>query len=248
MIVKNMICENCACCSKPIRAGHPFITCNKCDSIIHKKCKTRDNISTFRDKTYCSNCINNHDIIRYNPFYHAPHFANNDFLDSEPQDYIESIDTISSTLENCQTLSTPQFNHLMAHSSHTKKGNIFSSYFRNIDGNSTNFDNLVLDLARIDHKFSVIGLAETNTDPCNGQLYQLQNYTSCYQHRFFCDKKHLSKSKGSGVCLYVHNSLNFSVINKLSFCTEQLESLFIKISNVSEPLTIGVIYLSLIHI
>ena len=239
---RTMICENCVCCSKPIRAGHPFINCNKCDSVLHKRCKTNENIVTFRDKAYCSNCIDNYDILRYNPFHQAPHFANNDLLDEEPHDYIESLGTVSKILENCQTFSVAQFNNYMMQIPPATRNNLFSSYFRNIDGNATNFDNLAVELARIEHKFSVIGLAETNTDPCNNQLYQLNNYTSCYQNRYFCEKREQSKIKGSGVCLYIHNSLNFSSMGKLSLCTENFESLFITITNMSEPIIVGVIY------
>ena len=61
--------EACVCCSRPIRAGHPFIICNKCDCIMHKKCKTTSNIIKFREQTYCSNCIELYDIIRYNPLH-----------------------------------------------------------------------------------------------------------------------------------------------------------------------------------
>ena len=73
----------------------------------------------------------------------------------------------------------------------------------NIDGNSTNFDNFAIQLQSISHKFSVIGLAETNTDPENGNLYQIKDYSSCYQSRFFCKAKNKPKSKGSGLCLYI---------------------------------------------
>ena len=238
------ICENCVCCSKPIRAGHPFINCNKCDCILHKRCKTQENIVTFREKTYCSNCIQNHDIIRYNPFYQAPHFSNNELLDNEPQDYIDSIGTISKTLEACQSYSTNKFNILMKQIPQTTSMSIFSHYFRNIDGNGTNFDKLAVELACIDHKFSVIGLAETNIDSCNSELYQIKDYTSCYQNRFVSNKTQQVKSKGSGVSLYIHNSFNFSVIEKLSVCTEQFESLFVTITNVPEPVTVGVVYRS----
>ena len=168
-----MLYEHCVCCNKPIRAGHPFVTCNKCNCIYHKKCKTKENITTFRDKTYRSTCTDNHDIVRYNPFYQSPHFSSNESLDDEPIEYIESINTASNILENCQTLSTIKFNNLMTQFSQTSEGTTLSTYFRNIDGNSSNFDNLALELASINHKFSIIGLAETNTDPCNSQLYQL---------------------------------------------------------------------------
>ena len=40
----------------------------------------------------------------------------------------------------------------------------FSTYFLNIDGNKTNFDQLITDLNMIKHIFPGVGLAETNID------------------------------------------------------------------------------------
>ena len=117
--------ENCACCSRPIRAGHPFILCHQCNCIIHKKCKTATNIVKFRDETYCNKCCNDHDIIRYNPFYQPPYFANNDLLDDEPIDYIDSINTTSSILEACQSYSMEQLNSGILPSN---QKNFFSSF------------------------------------------------------------------------------------------------------------------------
>ena len=97
-------------------------------------------------------------------------------------------------------------------------------------------------MSSIKHKFSIIGLAETNTDPANGNLYQLDGYTSCYQARYFCSKKNQTKSKGSGVCLYVNNSLNYNIINDLSLCTDYIETLFIEITSIQDHIVIGVVY------
>ena len=57
-------------------------------------------------------------------------------------------------------------------------------------------------MKRLEHKFSVIGLAETNTDPTNKDLFVLDDYTSFYQDITS------AKLKGTGVALYIHNSLN----------------------------------------
>ena len=112
----------------------------------------------------------------------------------------------------------------------------------NIDGNSTNFDNFSVDIARINHKFSAIGIAETNTDSANGALYQLKNYNSIYQSRYFIEDRNQYKVKGTGVALYIHESLNFSKIDDLSLCEEYIESLFVTITNNEEPTVVGVIY------
>ena len=240
MISHNInVSEPCASCSKPIRAGHPFIVCQKCSIILHKKCKTTENIIIFRDQTFCAACIEHHDIIHYNPFHQAPHFATNDFLDDEPIDYVESIDTISNILENCKTYSIKELNSGILP---RNQKDMLSTLFFNIDGNSTNFDSFLVQMSSFKHKFSVIGLAETNTDQENGNLYQMGDYSSCYQSRFICKSTKQIKGKGTGVCLYIHNSMNFSKINNLSICKEGIESLFVTITNLEEPIIAGVIY------
>ena len=156
------------------------MTCQMCDKIMHKKCKTDDNIVKFRDATYCKICTDANDIVRYNPFYQAPHFANNGLIDDEPVNYIESIYNSSKILENCKTFSITELNATILPKNSAQ---YLSKLFLNIDGNASNFDNFAVELSCIDHKFSVIGLAETNTNPENGTLYQLNGYSSCYQSR-----------------------------------------------------------------
>ena len=114
---------------------------------------------------------------------------------------------------------------------------IFSTYFLNIDGNKTNFDRRSAELAVIKHKFSVVALAETNTDECNKDLYKLSNeYTPVYSSKIE------NKVKGSGVALYVKNGFSFNILNELSSCDKNIETLFIKITNTSAPIVIGVVY------
>ena len=167
----NLAPEKCYSCCKPVRSGHPFLVCQQCDRILHKRCKSSDNIKTFRESTYCASCTEKNDIIRYNPFYQPPYFnGNNNASSEEPIDYMDSLQTISGILENCQSYSIRQLN---SQESISSEGNYLSTLFLNIDGNSKNFDNFLIQTSAINHKFSVIGLAETNTDPENGCLYQI---------------------------------------------------------------------------
>ena len=232
--------ELCAYCSKPVRTGHPFIVCHECNCIIHKKCTT-NNILKFRDATYCKLCCDRKDIVRYNPFYQHSNFNHNEQFDDEPVDYIQSVNTIYNILENCHTYSTKHLNSDILPPSDDQE-NYLSTFFLNIDGNATNFDSLTLQLSQFKHTFSIIGLAETNTDPENSKLFPLKNYTSCYQDRFFNSDKQNYKGKGSGVCLYMHSSLNFSKLNHLSLCKDSIESLFVEVTNTPEPIIAGVIY------
>ena len=61
----NLIPEKCFSCCRPVRAGQSFILCQNCDRILHKKCKSTDNTKTFRELTYCTNCTEKNDILRY---------------------------------------------------------------------------------------------------------------------------------------------------------------------------------------
>ena len=68
-----------------------------------------------------------------------------------------------------------------------------------------------MELERITHKFSVIAIAETNTDQPLQNLYQIPGYNNFYQSTLE------NKAKGTGVALYVANYLNAEVIENLRF-------------------------------
>ncbi|KAL5252975.1 hypothetical protein ACHWQZ_G015666 [Mnemiopsis leidyi] len=106
---------------------------------------------------------------------------------------------------------------------------------QNIDGNKTNFDAFSLEMERVAEKFQIIGLAETNITAEESHVYQLEGYNSFYQ------TKHINKLKGSGVAIYVNESLNAVVDNELSWVTKNLETLFITIQH-NEPLHVGILY------
>ena len=157
--------EVCSVCTKYILIGHSAILlvsveCRHCDIIFHTKCAKKAKFKLFRDKQYCLSCITTNDIIRYNPFYDKLENQDDRFFEIEPTEYIQSIQELSETLENCKSYSKSQFNELMANNLNQKhKGQaqnlLFSTYFLNIDGNKTNFDRLSAELAVIKHKFSL---------------------------------------------------------------------------------------------
>ena len=86
------------------------------------------------------------------------------------------------------------------------------------------------------HTFSIIGLAETNTDSSTSSLYTIPNFNSFYQDT------QPNKKKGTGVALYIHKSLNATINDNLSQITPNLETLFVTISNNNSPVTVGVLY------
>ena len=110
-----------------------------------------------------------------------------------------------------------------------------SIFFQNVDGNKSNFDALAVTLQRFNKKCPIIALAETNVCSEICYLYQLSEYTPKYQN------KSKDKKKGSGVALYIRNSLNATVNDELSQVSENLETLFVTLSGYN-PLTIGTLY------
>lgn len=79
-------------------------------------------------------------------------------------------------------------------------------------------------------------MAETNSDACQKDLYNLIGYKSIYQSKI------ANKEKGSGLGIYIDEKFEFCSRDELNQCTANLESLFITLTNTIKPLTIGVIY------
>ena len=238
---RTLIRETCELCDKNISIGQSTIVCKKCDHIFHGSCVTNNNFRMVRGFSYCMGCILKEEIFRYNPFLDL--FENGDsdkFFDEESPDLVEAVDMMSNILENCNSYDSNEFQNLLETSSifQTRAdNNLFSSYFLNIDGNRQNFDQLVADIMRLKHNFSVIGLAETNIESESKDLYEItSNYTSVYQSRL------RNKKKGSGIGLYIHNKFNFTVISEFTNCTQDIECLFVRITNTEQPVTVGVVY------
>ncbi|KAL5270292.1 hypothetical protein ACHWQZ_G001136 [Mnemiopsis leidyi] len=153
----------------------------------------------------------------------------------------ETVSVISDVLNQCQNYKVSEVNQVISdlHSSCGPGHNDhFSSFFINIDGNASNFDTLLVELERFTHKFSIIALAETNTDQQLKNLYQIPGYNSFYQETIE------NKAKGTGVAIYVANHLNAEIIENIGGCSPDIESLFIRITLPDNPntLTCGVVY------
>ena len=153
-----------------------------------------------------------YDILRYNPFYNINRSDDqyDRFYDNNITDF---TDNACQVLEECQQFSTADVSSLLkTKTAYIRNSNYninneinnaenheaFSHLFYNIDGNETNFDKFLCNYVKsIDYDFSVIGLAETNTEQVNKDIYRIDGYTSCYQ------SPKDSKQKGSGICLYI---------------------------------------------
>ena len=191
-------------------------------------------------------------IERYNPFEKMLSCDSDKFYDRDCDGENETIQQISDIMNGCKNYSVPDLNKVvqqlgfssqpkhsqLSHEHKQSKSTHFSSYFVNIDGNTTNFNNLLVELTRIDHQFSVIGIAETNTDKPLANLFQIPGYNSFYQSTIE------DKVKGTGVALYVADYLIAEEMDNLGLCTPDIESLFVQISHPlsNQTLICGVIY------
>ena len=179
--------------------------------------------------------MSKNNIRRYNPFFNM--FTDLDperFYSNEPLDFVESVEKQSKILEDCKNYSVENFNS-MTNLKQIKDN--FTTCFVNIDGARTNFDSLTAEMNRFNHKFSIVAIAETNIDSCEKDLYCLSDeYASVYQSKI------KNKNKGSGVAMYILKNINFTVNDSMSVCDQNIEALFINITGMDKPTTVGVIY------
>ena len=228
--------ESCEYCGKFIYIGQAILECNLCDAVIHTKCFKKSNFKFENNTTYCYDCHSNKVVPRYNPFKICKTKSCDDekCYNEEPIDFIDTVEAVSNILESCTSFNTMDE---LNESNFFVEQDKLSTMFLNIDGNKSNFDEFVVLLRQLKHKFSVIALAETNTKPELKNMYSIDGYTSFYQ-----DPKP-GKSKGTGVALYILDSLNATINNELSFCSDNLESIFVDINlGNNSKLNLGVLY------
>ena len=221
-----LIKEVCRYCEENIYLGQVITECDKCKYIIHTKCFKKSAFQTINSKQYCSTCTSDIEVI-YNPLNHcADHSLGVTIITVIITLRLvivlrsEDLTKISDILKNCTRYNTiNNFNCLINQT--VLKNENFSILFQNIDGNKTNFDAFAVNESQLKHKFSVVGLAETNFEPCNKDLFGLNDNTSDYQDI------NSSKFKGTGVALYIHNSLKATQNTALCKTTPDFESLFV---------------------
>ena len=180
----------------------------------------------------CSKCTSNKQI-RCNPFNNNLLFDEHDSNSLEP---MEDLHEQCKMLDDCKHYDLKKFNNL-SKSVLSRGGDKFSCLSNNIDGNAANFDSFYSEiLSPCSSIFSVIGNIETNIDSCHKDLYCIPDYTSEYNDKF------PGKRKGSGIGLYVKNKLVFNRDKKLCRSNKNIECLFITITNMDSPVTVGIVY------
>ena len=227
-------CEHTQC-QEDIMSATTIVRCYMCDYAYHQKC-AKLCTKTFRNKPYCVNCLDVFEIIRYNPYYDTIVEITDDMDSMHNDEPIESIDILedmSCVLEPCKPYCIQEFNE---QHSPPKTFGCFSCSFLNIDGNASNFDSLAVTLAKLNHKFDVIGIVETNVVAENKDLYLLDGSTSLYQNKI------PAKRKGSGVALYISQNYITEKMESQSIVTKYIESLFAKICFSTGDVYVGVIY------
>jgi hypothetical protein len=205
--------ELCSHCQKCINTSQSVTECEKCSCIIHTKCYKYSKFKKVNDNEYCEPCSK---LIhaKYNPYKFVECRDGDDDDDSDYDAGYLEMKKVSSVLEYCTPHTNNTFNQIEAK---VFEKNI-SMYFLNIDGNQTNFDELIVEMHQYKHKFSVIGLAETNVDPSISNTYQIPGYYSFYQ------ATQTGKKKGSGVALYIKDCFNATLDSNRSQITNNWAS------------------------
>ena len=235
--------ETCDCCHKSINIGQSISECGSCSLAIHTRCFRKSNFEYINDKSYCGSCANLTEVL-YDPFPDqavAIDDSDYDKFYNDPSEIMhEDVSRAKNVLASCKKFDLiKDFNRFVSQHDPNTAGNSqkLSTLFLNLDGNASNFDLLSLKLSQITYKFSIIGLAETNTDASNKDLYSLEGYSSVYQSTI------PGKSKGTGVALYISDDLSYTVAHDISRCTTDLESLFVRVPiDKNSIITIGVVY------
>ena len=111
-----------------------------------------------------------------------------------------------------------------------------SGIFSNIDGNASNFDAFVAEIASYGLDFTYIGIAETNVSRESGDLYTIPGYTAEYNDKID------NKSKGTGTAIYIKSNLAVNRVENICKCSPNLESIIVKTSNTKVPYYFGVVY------
>ena len=208
---------------------NPFVTCSNCQIICHAKCAKKLFLFDFIEDKWCCWECSSLEEARYNPFksYRYDKYSQ---PDNENFDEIHQIEHI---LNGCNRY---ELNELSNHIINSNEQ--LSIMFNNIDGVTSNFDLFTTEIMLKNENLSILTLAETNLEECNKNLFNIHGFQSVYQ------SKMAGKWKGSGLAIYLKETLIYTELDTYSQCSPNLESLFVSVNNThnQSPITIGVLY------
>ncbi len=153
--------EACRHCSKNVNIGQPITEYNNCNILIHTNCLSKAGFSRINIRLYCCNCALTVKPI-YNPFENLDGLrvsSESDDVDkhyeNDISDVFDELRIMRNLLNSCQSIrSVSEFNRQIESFDITDCN--FSTIFKNIDGNKTNFDSFAVDIHQLQHKFSVL--------------------------------------------------------------------------------------------
>ena len=193
--------ETCHGCNKNILKHHKFVTCKLCELICHSKCSDKIYNYNFIDESWCCWECSSKEEARYNPFRSYIY-----------DKYSNEICQIENILENCSRHNFEDLNNVLKN-----EGTPVSIMFENIDGVASNFGLFSTQIISATNKISFLTLAETNLDECNKDLFSIEGFQPpIYQSKLN------SKSKGSGLAIYVKDDFIYSEYVEFNQCSPNL--------------------------
>ena len=246
----------CVVCSNIIKECHKDISCELCKLYVHKKCTNLKPKELKRlNKWKCDKCsegVNNsddteiecesHEVISLNANVNVAdiNFDKYDRMLFNPLRFENMSKESEANNENilksadieCTYVTTEQLSQNICNQQAD-----LTLFNLNIRSLNKNFDKLTQCLKSINHKFTVIGLTETQLKNKPHDYFQLPNYNLEYMNR-------VGRNSG-GVCLYIRNDIKYKLRPDLCRANSNFESCFIEIENdKNRNIIVGVIYRS----
>ena len=206
--------------------------CCVCKKYFHKLCVTHSYTGTISPWT-CEDCYVNL------PFNHLTDDVFRDVIQGS-RSMNQGADLLSQSLSSLyETFTIDSSNYYDIDSFNKLALGDFSLFHLNSRSLRKNLDSISNLLSILDHTFSVLGFTETWLSDCMPPLIQFNNYKMVECHR--------NNKKGGGVCLYIHEELEFTVRPDISPFNDIIESLFVELtipqkSGRNRNVIVGVVY------
>ena len=148
--------EICQPCKKFISIGQPILECEKCLTAIHTHCYKAGGFASINNNWLCHSCVGT-TIPRYNPFAYinSVQHDSNKFHENDSEGIDTILQSVTSILETCHPYDSTELSELTSRLKNCESSAV-SAMFLNIDGNTSNFNTLLVELKRLRHSFPII--------------------------------------------------------------------------------------------